>query len=175
MSREEVKTKQAKDKFCKSLDVGRARGKSEHFADEGGVIYCRRKNGEHQLVLPSSLATKVIALNHNPVTVSHTDSSHTFVILCLRFYWPRMQRNLDEYVKNFQECERVKTRHEFKAPLGDISEPTAPFDVTGMDIIGPFAVTASKNRYLLTFMDHLTHYSEAVPIQVLTAQQCARA
>ena len=44
-----------------------------------------------------------------------------------------------------------------------------------MDIVRPFAVSASKNRYLLTFMDHLTHYAEAVPIQEMTAQQNARA
>ena len=44
-----------------------------------------------------------------------------------------------------------------------------------MDILRPFPVTASKNRYLLTFMDHLTKYAEAVPIQEITAQQCARA
>ena len=116
LSREEVKTEQAKEKFCQSLDVGRARGKSEYFADEDGVIYCRRKNGEHQLVLPSSIAMKVIALNHKPVTVSHPGSSHTFDILCLRFCWPRMQRNLDEYVKNFHECERLNLGMNLKHP-----------------------------------------------------------
>ena len=43
-----------------------------------------------------------------------------------------------------------------------------------MDIVGPFPITAGENRYLLTFVDHLTHYAEAVPIQEMTAQQCAR-
>ena len=32
------------------------------------VIYRRRKNGEHQLVVPASLTRKVISLNHDPVT-----------------------------------------------------------------------------------------------------------
>ena len=79
------------------------------------------------------------------------------------------------YVKNCHECQSLKSRHEFKAHLGDVLEPTAPFDFTAMDIVGPFPITASKNRYLLTFMDHLTHYAEALPNQEMTAQQCARA
>ena len=96
-------------------------------------------------------------------------------ILCLRFYWPRIRRGVEEYVKNCHECQRLKRRHEFKAYLGDVSEPTLPFDVTGMYIVGLFPVTANKYRYLLTFVDHLTHYAEAVPIQGMTEQQCARA
>jgi transposase InsO family protein len=175
LSRDEVKQQQAKDKFCQSLEVGRVKGKSEYFADEEGLIYRRRKNGEHQLIVPSSLATKVIALNHDPVTVAHPGRSRTLDILCLRFYWTKMRRDVEEYVKNCHECRRLKHRHEFKAPLGDVSEPTALFHVTAMDIAGPFPITAAKNKYLLTFMDHLTHFVEAVPIQEMTAQQCARA
>ena len=45
LSREEVKEEQAKDEFCQSLEVGRAKGKSEYFEDEDGVFYRRRKNG----------------------------------------------------------------------------------------------------------------------------------
>ena len=86
-----------------------------------------------------------------------------------------MRRDVELYVKHCHECQRLKRRHEFKAPLGDVSEPTVPFELTAMDILGPFPITASKNRYLLTFMDHLTQYAEAVPIQEMTAQQCARA
>ena len=95
------------NKFCQSLEVGRTKGKSEYFADEDGVIYRRRKNGEHQLVVPSSLATRFIALNHDQVTVAHPGRSRTLDILCLRFYWLRMRRDVEEYVTNCHECQRL--------------------------------------------------------------------
>ena len=44
-----------------------------------------------------------------------------------------------------------------------------------MDILGPFPRTASGNKYLLTFIDHLTQYPEAIPIKEMTAEACARA
>jgi len=55
-----------------------------------------------------------------------------------------MRRDVEEFVKNCHECQHLKPRHEFKAPLGDVSEPVAPFDVTAMDIVGSLPVTASK-------------------------------
>jgi hypothetical protein len=76
-----VKTAQTKDKYCQSLKPGTASSKSEYFIDEEGLIFRRRKNGEHQLVVPFSLTKKVIKMNHDPVTVAHPGRSHTLDIL----------------------------------------------------------------------------------------------
>jgi hypothetical protein len=115
LPREEVKAEQAKDKFCQSLEVGRAKVKSEYFADKDGVIYRRRKNGEHQLIVPSRMTARVIALNHDPVTVIYPDRSRTIDILCLRYYWPRMCRNVENYIKNCHDCRHLKPRFELHA------------------------------------------------------------
>jgi hypothetical protein len=56
-----VKAEQASDKFCNSIEVGSFMGKSKYFYDEG-VIYRRRMNGEHQLLVPKAEAKEVIEL-----------------------------------------------------------------------------------------------------------------
>ena len=91
ISRDEVREAQAEDKFCQSLKPGPASSKAEYFRDDGGLIFRRRKNGEHQLVLPVSLARRIVAANHSPVTVAHPGRARTLDILCLRFYWPGMR------------------------------------------------------------------------------------
>ena len=48
--------------------------------------------------------------------------------------------------------------------------PTRPWEVVAIDICGPFPTTPNKNRYLLTFLDHLTKYAEAIPITSMTAE-----
>ena len=63
LSREEVKEEQAKDKFCHSLEVGSAKGKSEYFADEDGVIYPGEKW--------RAPASRTQQPSHYPVTVAH--------------------------------------------------------------------------------------------------------
>jgi transposase InsO family protein len=58
--------------------------------------------------------------------------------------------------------------------LGAVSEPSRAFEVTVMDIFGRFPKSENGNRYLLTFLDHLTSYPEAIPIRQITAEECAR-
>jgi len=60
------------------------------------------------------------------------------------------------------------------APLGDVEEPKIPFEVTSMDINGPYPTPPRGNKCLLTFTDHLTKYVEAFPIPDHTAETCAR-
>ena len=43
-----------------------------------------------------------------------------------------------------------------------------------MDITGPYRTTPRGNKYLLTFIDHISKYVEEFPIEDQTAETCAR-
>ena len=136
--------------------MGKAESRWENFTDDDEVIYRRRKNSKHQLVVRAGLVDRVISLNHDPVTVGHPGRNHTLEILCLRFHWPGMRKDVDAYVQRCHTCQRTKPRHEFKVPLDDDSELTTRFEITAMDVCGPFPRNENGNRYLLTFVDRLT-------------------
>jgi hypothetical protein len=86
-----------------------------------------------------------------------------------------MRQDIDRYVQECDECNRRKQGNEYKAPLGEVMEPTYPFEITSMDICGPYPLTPGRNKYLLNFICHLTKYAEAVPIPDMSAETCARA
>jgi hypothetical protein len=75
-----------------------------------------------------------------------------------------MGKAIEDYVKACDLCQRRKQGREFVAPLGKPEEPARPFQVTAMDITGPYPLTPRGNRFLLTFIDHLTKHVEAYPI-----------
>jgi hypothetical protein len=85
-----------------------------------------------------------------------------------------MRKSVEEFVRECDSCQTRKGDHEFTAPLGCVSNPTAPFEITSMDITGPYPVTPRKNRYLLTFVYHFSEYAEIYPIPDQSAVTCAK-
>jgi transposase InsO family protein len=175
LTKDRVVEEQKADEFCKSLRPGKVNSRSEYFYDADGAIYRRQSEGEHQLVIPKGLAREVINTNHDPIYAAHPGRKRTFEVVRLRHWWPGMRRDIDRYVQECDECNRRKQGKEFRAPLGEVMEPTDPFEITSMDICGPYPLTPRKNKYLLTFICHLTKYVEAVPIPDMSAETCARA
>jgi hypothetical protein len=55
-------------------------------------------------------------------------------------------------------------------PLGEVEEPTAPFQLVSMDVTSPCLIIPRRNKYLLTFTGKLTICIEAFPITDQTAE-----
>jgi hypothetical protein len=152
------------------LKVEDTRKRSEFFYDIEVVICRRQKEGEPQLVVPSSLVKAAISLNHYP---KYAGRQHTLDIITIYYWWPNIQKNLERYVDECDKCQRKKLGHEFRAPLGEIREAHRPFQVCHMEAVGPYPRTARGNRYILIFIDYLTKYMEAIPVEDLSALTCA--
>ena len=105
LTKDLVRAEQKVDKYCNTLEVGKQKGRSEYFYDEG-VIYRRRKNGEHQLVVPKNLIRDVIALNHDPIFAAQPGRKRTLEILCIQYYWPGMRKDVENYVSKCDDCQR---------------------------------------------------------------------
>jgi hypothetical protein len=61
LSKELIRAVQEADQFWNTVQLGKREGKSECFRDEERVIYRRRKNGEHQLVVPIKLIRDILS------------------------------------------------------------------------------------------------------------------
>jgi len=171
MSKELMLREQTKDLFCKQ---NRLTTNGDYFLDMDGVLYIRMKGKQPKLVVPQSLMQDVITENHNPIFVAHQGSKRTFKLISLKYWWPKMRQSIEEYICHCDKCQTRKGKQEFQAPLGEVENPSELFRVTSLSITGPYFVTPWKNRYLLTFTDHLSKYVEAFPIPDVAAETCAR-
>ena len=71
LSQESVLREQAKDKFCAKINPGNYSSKCEFFRDDVGLVYRRKSNDKHQLLVPQALLHEVIRENHDPAYAAH--------------------------------------------------------------------------------------------------------
>jgi transposase InsO family protein len=86
-----------------------------------------------------------------------------------------MNPDIERYVRRCNSCAKFKAGRKPTAPLGELPETRAPFELVSIDICGPYPETRRGNRYLLTFVDHFSRYPEAIPIPKQDAPTVARA
>jgi len=135
---------QGKEGFCQSLRPSTYPDKSEYFLDEAGLIYRRRPDDRNQLLVPKALINDVIWQNHEPVFIGHPGIKRTCDLIALSFWWPGMRKSIEDYIKNCDACQRGKDHREYKAPLGEVENPTGPSQISSIDVTGPYHFYASS-------------------------------
>jgi hypothetical protein len=125
--------------------------------------------------VPRSLVSDVVSLHHSSVYAAHPGRKRTLDLISLRSWWPGMCRDVKNYVNKCDTCQRRNRKREFRKPLGEVSEPSQAFQIAHVDIVGPLPLSGNKNRYVLTFVDKLTKYAEAIPLLEISAVTCAKA
>ncbi|CAI5661243.1 unnamed protein product [Oreochromis niloticus] len=140
-----------------------------------GLLYRRwRAPGQGrdllQLLVPRSLRWQVLEHVHGSVGAGHYGNAKTLRRLRGRFYWPGCRRDVELHVHCCDTCTAQKgPTQRSTAPLQQYLVG-APMERVGVDVLGPFPVTESGNRYVLVAMDYFTKWPEAyaVPDQSAT-------
>ena len=92
----------------------------------------------------------------------HLGKNKTTDRVLQRFYWPTLRKDVADFVKRCETCQktsRVKPQH---APLIPLSIVEEPFQRIAMDIVGPLPRSSSGNRYILVVCDYATRYPETM-------------
>ena len=127
-----------------------------------------------RVVVPSRLRDEVIRSLHLP---AHYGYESTLRRISQRFWWPRVLADVSAFVKNCEVCDRNRCANPPpRAPFGHLPNDE-PFATLYIDIVGgqgSLSLGASP-KSILTMIDGLTGWAEAVPLLDQRAITVARA
>ena len=91
--------------------------------------------------------------------VGHLGIERMTSLLKDRFYWPKMENDIEEYVKTCPRCLKFKAILE-KAEL-NIINVTRPLELVHIDFLTIEAPRKDKDVKILGVADHFTRYAQA--------------
>jgi transposase InsO family protein len=173
VTRSDVKAEQDLDMFCKR--VKESLDQRNYMVDEDGLLYRTDPDETPRLVIPETIVNRLIRDHHDAKHVAHAGVKKKQQWMRLRYYWPNLHRDVENYVLNCDQCARLKMGRATIAPMGNLPEAREPGEVASIDITGPYAISNKGNRYLLTYIDLFSKWAEAVPLPDQEATTVANA
>ena len=140
------------------------------------VLYRRRKettaNPQWQVVSPKPLRSQIFKACHHHAMAAHQGVVRTAVLIKRRFYWPRMQKDVEAWCKRFTTCGRCKAAVRGHGELQQ-SRHGAFNERVSVDLIGPLHRTDHGKEYIVMMQDHFTKWIEGTAVATKEAMLVA--
>lgn len=170
------------ESVARSMTPGLMETAKDCFIHEGllmrGFNNNRVANGRvtNQVILPLSMRSTILQIFHDsPITGGHLGSDKVRGKIQTRFWWNRMYSDISNYVASCLICQQSKGNPKDNAgKLGTI-DAQYPFDIVGIDFIGPLPRTLRGHEYLVVVIDYYTKWVEAYPVVKANAEEIAMA
>ena len=138
----------------------------------GVPLWCDTSSAQLRPLVPLEHRKTVFEAVHG---LAHPGIRATKRMVTSRFVWPGCSSDVAEWCRNCSGCARGKVTVQEKTPVEKIQLPAAKFAHVHVDLVGPLPVSAGGHTHLLTVVDRLTRWPEAIPMRCTTAEACADA
>ena len=126
-----------------------------------------------QIMVPSVFRNKLLSLAHEDHLSGHFGVKKTMDKIVEHFYWPKIRKDCKRFVNTCHVCQIVGKPNQKipKAPLFPLQVVSEPFQEVQIDIVGPLPRTKSGNVYILTIIDRMSNYPEAIPVRSIKSRK----
>lgn len=127
-----------------------------------------------QQIVPKSQIPRILTEYHDSPLAGHYGVDRTYQRIAARYFWPGMRRTITDYVSKCPECQKYKATN--LKPAGQLQTPIQcqRFEVLSIDLFGPLPVTPDGYRWIFIIEDTASRWTELFPLQVASAEHCAR-
>jgi hypothetical protein len=148
--------KALKEKAPKHPDIDLASCSCDHdnLVTVNGLIY-----------VPPDLRVKIIKSRHDHPAAGHPGQAATFELITRDFWWPKLRKDISQFIRNCETCHRIKpVRHAPYGLLKPLSVPQRRWESVSMDfIVGLPSSGTSSSDCILVVVDRLTKMAHFIP------------
>ena len=134
----------------------------------------RPARAERKLVVPAAMIDSVLSAFHDEIFGGHFALERTYGKISSIYYWKGMYGDVEKYVWSCIDCQTAGGAPTHKTTSCGNIVPTQPFQVIGMDILGPFPETENGNSHIILFICQFTGYICGGAMPNPDAKLCAR-
>ena len=121
----------------------------------------------HALCIPSGPLRDVVLHDHHDAPVAgHRGVQKTIRSLNLSYYWPSIRKDVIEYVRSCEKCQRAKASRQRKPGLiRPFPPPLRKWEVVSMDFVFDLPLTPSGNNGLVVIVDKLSRQAHFIALK----------
>ncbi|KAL0185695.1 hypothetical protein M9458_017365, partial [Cirrhinus mrigala] len=121
----------------------------------------------HRRFVPPDERIPLIHSSHTSLGTGHPGTNRTLSLLQDRFWWPRMELDVQRYVRGCRECAMSKSpRHLPSGKLVPLPVPNRPWSHLGVDFITDLP-PSEGNTCILVIVDRFSKFCRLIPLQGL--------
>jgi hypothetical protein len=124
------------------------------------------KHGRWKRVIKQPDHKEIIRAIHD---LAHSGKRRTLDKIKELYWWPGMMNHVSDYIESCDSCQRdKKPRHKY--PLNPIAV-SGPFEIVGIDHVGPLAKSKKGYEYIIVAQDYLTKWPIAEAVKTTNAEE----
>jgi transposase InsO family protein len=139
---------------------------------EGVPVLVDVSSGVMRPLVPAVHRRAVFSAVHG---LAHPGVRATRRLIASRYLWPGLAKDVAEWCRECQDCQRVKITKQPAAAVQPIPVPATRFTHVHVDLVGPLPASAGGYTYIFTAIDRSTRWAEAFPLKSIAAADCAEA
>ncbi|XP_077418214.1 gypsy retrotransposon integrase-like protein 1 isoform X3 [Vanacampus margaritifer] len=142
--------------------------------DDGKLYYVGPKKDEkREVVIEAEKKRKIFLDCHFNDIGHHLGQKKTVHRIQSKYYWLGIIKDVVDWIKVCETCQHAERNKNLARTVRPI-KVDAPWDIVGVDIIGPFPETQQLNTHATVLIDYFSKWPEAFPVQKTDAVSVAR-